>query len=253
MQNYFAKNIIVNGGFETGSIAPWVKEGTGSVSAVSTEGTIGKYSGFFEVTNGNPAYIKQEFFPCYPGMMIPVFFKGKTDTVAIGEVQWLFYDADKSYLAVTAVNWTEGLGAYWHWLQFGVRAHPVGAFFGIRFRVYTAGGPASLYIDCVHSPAIPLALLNEKSKIASSENHYWKDQSGKALTNAFVSQSFGFRSQEIMLSNDSNTKYIEFSFGGTAVDGKILPREVLNLGNQEREEIYLRGESGGESYRLMAE
>jgi len=253
MQNYFAKNIIVNGGFETGSIAPWEKEGTGSVSAASTAGTIGNYSGFFEVTNGNPAYIKQEYFPCYPGMVIPVFFRGKTDTVAIGEVQWLFYDADKSYITATTVNWTEGMDALWHTFLFGKKVISVAAFFGLQFGAFTAGAPASLYIDCVHSPAIPLALLNPNSKIASSGNHYWKDQAGKALTNAFVSQGFGFQSQEIMLSNDSNTKYIEFSFGGTAVDGKILPREVLNLGNQEREEIYLRGESGGESYRLMAE
>jgi len=253
MQNYFAKNIIVNGGFETGSIAPWVVEGAESVSAAWVEGTIGNYSAFFDLTNGTPISIKQEFFPCYPGMSIPVFFRGKTDTKARGQLYWRFYDADKGFLSASMVEWTEGMDTLWHTFQLGASAISVAAFFGIQFKVYTPTPPASLYIDCVHSPAIPLALLNPNLKMASSGNHYWKDQSGKALTNAFVGQPFGFCSQEIMLSNDSNTKYIEFSFSGTAVDGKILPREVLNLGNQEREEIYLRGESGGESYRLMAE
>lgn len=85
-----------------------------------------------------------------------------------------------------------------------------------------------------------------------SKGQYFEDQAGTALTTAFVEQDFGFCAASIALFNDATGKYIEWSVDGTNVHGRLKdtddqPRVILfkNVNS-----IYLRGESGGESYRL---
>lgn len=92
------------------------------------------------------------------------------------------------------------------------------------------------------------------SDIQLSKNSYFSDQTTTALTTAFVKQGFGFHSFSIIIANDASATYIEFSFDGTTVHGRIkdtdqTPREMPF---RRHEAIWLRGEAGGEAYRLEA-
>ena len=88
--------------------------------------------------------------------------------------------------------------------------------------------------------------------IQVSANKYYEDQAGTVLTAAFVEQEFDFHSICIIIANDATGKYIEYSFDGTNVHGRIEDDDdqpkVMMLRYQKS--IYLRGESGGEAYRL---
>jgi len=87
------------------------------------------------------------------------------------------------------------------------------------------------------------------SDIQLSTNRYFQDQSGAALTGSFVSQSFGFSSFSISIVNDA-AGYIEYSFDGTEVHGRLHAGESRVMDFRRQRRIWLRGESGGESYRL---
>jgi hypothetical protein len=88
--------------------------------------------------------------------------------------------------------------------------------------------------------------------IEMSTNSYFQDQSGTALTTSFVKQEFGFKSFCITLANDANGAYIEYSFDGTVVHGRVKDTDsqpkVMTFRRQGS--IWLRGESGAEPYRL---
>jgi len=88
--------------------------------------------------------------------------------------------------------------------------------------------------------------------IQVSANAYFKNQAGTALTTEFVEQDFDFHSVCIIIANDATGKYIEYSFDGTSVHGRIEDSDdqpkIMMLRYQKS--IYLRGESGGEAYRL---
>lgn len=92
------------------------------------------------------------------------------------------------------------------------------------------------------------------SDIQVSPNSFFSDQSVKALTTSFVEQEFSFNSICIIIANDQAGKYIEYSFDGTEVHGRIEDTDdqpkILML--RYHKSIYLRGESGGEAYRLEA-
>lgn len=88
--------------------------------------------------------------------------------------------------------------------------------------------------------------------IEMSTNSYFQDQSGTALTTSFVKQEFGFASFCIVLANDATGTYIEYSFDGTAVHGRIKDTDdgLKSMLFRRQGSIWLRGESGGEAYRL---
>jgi len=89
------------------------------------------------------------------------------------------------------------------------------------------------------------------SDIQISTNKYFEDQSGTALTTSFAKQEFGFSSFSIFIANDqTSTGYIEYSFDGTNVHGRLKATEKKTMDFRRQREIWLRGESGGESYRL---
>ena len=90
--------------------------------------------------------------------------------------------------------------------------------------------------------------------IEMSSKSYFEDQAGTALTTSFVKQDFGFDTFCIIVANDATGQYIEYSFDGANVHGRIKdtddgPKLMLF---RRHGSIYLRGESGGEAYRLEA-
>jgi len=252
MQNYFAKNVLKNAGFESGTWAPWVlSNGIGS-EVQSTIKKAGTYAAKLVKSAGSVTKIAQGKYPCYPTQRIPVTLWGRdVDTHPYTVLKLYFYDSEDGfiiYLYIQANFPINSWGNFTH--TFTV---PSGvAKFEVAIEMVTPAQEGITYIDSVFCPAIPLPVLNADLKPASSSNHYWRDQVGTALTSSFAVQIFGFQSQEILLINDSATNYIEFSWEGAAVNGKIYAGEVLSLGNQERESIYLRGQAGGEAYRIIA-
>jgi hypothetical protein len=88
--------------------------------------------------------------------------------------------------------------------------------------------------------------------VTGSANSYYKDHTVTALTSSFVLQSFGFTSQSLLIANDEAIAggYIEYSFNGTNIHGKLLPGETRSMDFRSQIGIYLKGQSGGEKYRL---
>lgn len=88
--------------------------------------------------------------------------------------------------------------------------------------------------------------------IEMSTNSYFKDQAGTALTTSFTKQEFGFASFSITLTNDATGSYIEYSFDGTTVHGRVKDTDAQPkmMPFRRHDAIWLRGESGGEAYRL---
>jgi hypothetical protein len=68
------------------------------------------------------------------------------------------------------------------------------------------------------------------SDIQISGNAYFQDNSGTPLTTSFVKQEFGFASFSIAVENNSGTGYIEYSFDGVAVHGRIALGKKPNHG-----------------------
>ncbi|MBN1882786.1 MAG: hypothetical protein JW885_11475 [Deltaproteobacteria bacterium] len=88
------------------------------------------------------------------------------------------------------------------------------------------------------------------SDIQLSTNRYFEDQSGTALTGSFTAQSFGFSSFSILIINDDAAGHIEYSFDGEHVHGRLLAGESRVMDFRRQRRMWLRGESGGELYRL---
>jgi hypothetical protein len=89
------------------------------------------------------------------------------------------------------------------------------------------------------------------SIVQGSQNSYYEDDAGTALTNAFAEQLYGFTSSSFDLSNDDKTNYIEWSWDGVTVAGRLYKGETFHE-SQRRASIYLRGQAGGESYRVLS-
>jgi len=95
-----------------------------------------------------------------------------------------------------------------------------------------------------------LALL--ATAMARSSNAYYENQAGTALTNAFVQQAFGFTARKVVLYNDDGANWIEWSWDGLAVAGRLeLGDPPFEMDWISRTSIYLRGQAGGESYRVI--
>ncbi|MEM4711325.1 MAG: hypothetical protein QXL18_05245 [Candidatus Woesearchaeota archaeon] len=73
-----------------------------------------------------------------------------------------------------------------------------------------------------------------------------------SLTTEFHLFAFNFTARAIVIINDSDTNYIEFSFDGTNVHGKLKSHEVFMFDGISRDSIYLRGQAGGEGFRLWS-
>ena len=61
-----------------------------------------------------------------------------------------------------------------------------------------------------------------------------------------------FLSTGVIISNDSNANYIEFSFDGVTVHGRLLFTDTLNFGLMRERQVWLRGQAGAEPYRVFA-
>ena len=94
--------------------------------------------------------------------------------------------------------------------------------------------------------------LKVTSTGSTATGEYFEDESGTALTSSFAQQSFGFDSRGIIIVNDSASRYIEWSWDGVNVHGKLKLGESITMDNKSESSIYLRGESGGEEYRVIA-
>ena len=90
----------------------------------------------------------------------------------------------------------------------------------------------------------------KEETLLGSSNSYYKDEVGVALTNAYAIQNFGFTSRSFMLINDDATGYIKWSWDGINDAGKLKIGESISFDNCKHESIYLKGEIGGEQYRL---
>jgi hypothetical protein len=88
------------------------------------------------------------------------------------------------------------------------------------------------------------------SDIQLSKNIYFTDQAKLSLTTSFAKAGFGFASFSITLFNDADGKYIEYSFDGTNVHGRVKGGEARKMDFCRHGEIWIRGENGSEAYRL---
>ena len=88
------------------------------------------------------------------------------------------------------------------------------------------------------------------SEIQLSTNSWFSDDAARALTTSFSASDFGFPSFSITLSNDAESGWIEYSFDGQHVCGNVKPGETRKMDFCRHRTIWLRGQNGGEGYRL---
>lgn len=79
---------------------------------------------------------------------------------------------------------------------------------------------------------------------------YYNSHINLPLTTSFQEFNFNFSSTYIILVNDSAANWIEFSFDGVTVHGRLSKEEVLHLTLFSKPYIYLRGQRGNEPYRI---
>ena len=104
-----------------------------------------------------------------------------------------------------------------------------------RVNVESSGSKMSMYVQTEYSA-----------------NKYYKNQALTALTTAYQPFALGFTSKDTIVINDSDTNYIEVSFDGTNTHWKLLDGEGFDFAKNSITTIYLRGQAGGESYRLIS-
>jgi len=90
--------------------------------------------------------------------------------------------------------------------------------------------------------------IDDKSKSTGKKKSKFVDSS-PALTTDFQKIAVGFLGGDFVISNDS-AKYIEYSWNGTKVDGKLLAGECIPESGVAQRDIWVRGEAGGEAYRI---
>ena len=83
-----------------------------------------------------------------------------------------------------------------------------------------------------------------------SKHGWFSDNTALALTASFGEYTFGFSSFSITIFNDAGSGWIEYSYDGVDANGRVMAGEVRKMDFCRHESIWLRGESGGESYRL---
>jgi hypothetical protein len=100
------------------------------------------------------------------------------------------------------------------------------------------------------------ALLLKKGIVGSSDA-FFRDDSMVVVPPAplWVGITFGFTSCNVSFTNDGVTAgagFIEYSFNGVNVHGRLLAGEAFSHDYQAQSGIYLRGQTGGEAYRIGA-
>jgi hypothetical protein len=88
------------------------------------------------------------------------------------------------------------------------------------------------------------------SDIQISKHGWFSDGGRQALTTSLGEFSFGFTSFSVTLFNDSESGWIEYSFNGQDIHGRVMPGETRDMSLCRHESIWLRGQSGAEAYRL---
>lgn len=98
-------------------------------------------------------------------------------------------------------------------------------------------------------------------------NHFFVGQAtgavalngGPALTTTYQQLPFldnrtggAFLSAVVSLSNDDPANYIEYSFDGKIFDGRLYAGETFTMPIKAARSIWLRGQAGGELYRVTA-
>jgi hypothetical protein len=88
------------------------------------------------------------------------------------------------------------------------------------------------------------------SDIQMSKNGWFSDNVARTLTTSFGAFDFGFASFSITLFNDAESGSIEYSFDDQNVHGRVMPGESRKMDYSRHGVVWLRGQSGGEAYRL---
>lgn len=92
--------------------------------------------------------------------------------------------------------------------------------------------------------------IDDKAKIEGSKDSVFIDESDLTLTTDFQSHAFGFNAGSMIISNDDVSGYIEYSWNGSDVHGKLNAGETLILSRISQSDIHLRGQAGGEEFRI---
>lgn len=130
-------------------------------------------------------------------------------------------------------------------IQNGETTAPIAQFDADSVTIVGASGTAA---------EVANGALSTSAKVVGSANSFFSDPAATALTTAWQNFTFGFTSVSILVSNDgiAGDRYIEYSFDGSTVHGRILGGEVRVMDLRSQPGIYLRGEAGAELYRLEA-
>lgn len=98
-----------------------------------------------------------------------------------------------------------------------------------------------------------LDTLLAQPSVAGSTQAFFQDET-TPLGVTFAYHPFGFNSISISLTHDGEISegYIEYSFDGAAVHGRLRSGEGFAQDYRKQPGIWLRGEAGGEHYRLGA-
>ncbi len=88
------------------------------------------------------------------------------------------------------------------------------------------------------------------SDIQMSRNSWFSDNTVQALTATYTPFEFGFASFSITLSSDAASGWIEYSFDGVHTGGRVKPGGARKMDFCRHRMIWLKGQTGGEEYRL---
>ena len=86
--------------------------------------------------------------------------------------------------------------------------------------------------------------------LVGSTTAYYMHDGLTDLTTYYQEYDFGFYSMTVQILNDS-TNYIEWSWAGTHTKGKLSANEEDTLDFIMMDDIWLRGEKGLESFRVI--
>ena len=120
--------------------------------------------------------------------------------------------------------------------------------------LYSASGSATSHPNTVNSVALTGMVeqsIPPDNTVNPSQNNYWNNQAGTALTTNLVAQPFGFASRTICLFNDDGAKSISWSFDGTDIEGTLNAGDDIVMDGTQHPGIFLKSSSAGASYRII--
>ena len=139
-------NILVNGGFETGSFPPWYTEMWVVTGADA-------HSGAYSAECYGNHWVRQDFDPMDVGGILSISMWSKQpESVAFQAVDFYYGPTDFDEFIVAP-------GADWTFIDMTAEKRPTGMMTGIRIWGYTGGGPDpdltrddDVFIDHISSP-----------------------------------------------------------------------------------------------------